>query len=289
MRTLYTSTSTVTSEAQEDVMSSTDAPPGRRFEDKVVLITGAASGIGRAGALRLAREGADIVALDLSGAGLEGLAAEVQALGRRCETVVGDVADLAVVQAGLDRARSTFARLDGLVNNAGVGGPMRRFETLETAEFDRMIGVNLRPVWYAMTAAHPLLAARGGGAILNVASMAGIRPNRTHALYGMTKAAVISLTHHAAMDYAADNIRVNALCPGPVETPIFEQMRAQMAPAAYEAAQRRVTQRTLMNRFGTVDEQAAAIAYLLSDEASFVTGVAMPVDGGWSISDGRVP
>jgi len=164
---------------------------------------------------------------------------------------------------------------------------MRRFETLEAEEFDRMVAINLRPVWYAMTAAHPLLTARGGGAILNVASMAGLRPNRTHALYGMTKAAVISLTQHAAMDYARDNIRVNALCPGPVETPIFEQMREALGADAYAAARGRVTQRTLMNRFGSVDEQAAAIAYLLGAEASFVTGVAMPVDGGWSISDGR--
>jgi len=268
-------------------MTAIETPTGGRFTDKVVLITGAASGIGRAGALRLAREGADIIAVDLSAEGLESLAADLKAGGRRCETVVGDVSDLAVIQAGLDRAQAEFGGLDGLLNNAGVGGPMRRFETLEAGEFDRMVGVNLRPVWYAMKAAHPLLVARGGGAIVNVASMAGIRPNRTHALYGMTKAAVISLTHHAAMDYAGDNIRVNALCPGPVETPIFEQMRQALGSDAYEAARGRVTQRTLMNRFGSVEEQASAIAYLLSNEASFVTGVAMPVDGGWSISDGR--
>jgi NAD(P)-dependent dehydrogenase (short-subunit alcohol dehydrogenase family) len=268
-------------------MTDIEARGAGRFMGKVVFITGAAGGIGRAGALRLAGEGADIVALDLSAEGLAVLQADIAALGHRCETLAGDVSDLAVVQAGLDRAEAVFGGLDGLLNNAGVGGPMRRFETLETAEFDRMVGINLRPVWYATKAAHPLLLARGGGAILNVASMAGIRPNRTHALYGMTKAAVISLTHHAAMDYAADNIRVNALCPGPVETPIFEQMREALEPAAYEAARRRITQRTLMNRFGSVEEQASAIAYLLSDEASFVTGLAMPVDGGWSISDGR--
>ncbi|MBL8772412.1 MAG: SDR family oxidoreductase [Phenylobacterium sp.] len=260
---------------------------GGRFAGKAVLITGAASGIGRGAALRLAAEGADLVAIDLDAAGLEDLAKAVAALGRRCETRAGDVSDLAVVQAALDTAKAAYGGLDGLLNNAGIGGPMRRFETLETDEFDRMVAVNLRPVWYATAKAHPLMAARGGGAILNVASMAGLRPNRNHALYGMTKAAIISLTQHAAMDYAGDNIRVNALCPGPVETPIFEQMRAELGQAGYEAATRRITQRTLMNRFGTVDEQAAAVAWLLSDEAAFVTGVAMPVDGGWSISDGR--
>jgi NAD(P)-dependent dehydrogenase (short-subunit alcohol dehydrogenase family) len=128
---------------------------------------------------------------------------------------------------------------------------------------------------------------RGGGAILNVASIAGIRPNRCHALYGMTKAAVISLTHHAAMDYAASNIRVNCLCPGPVETPIFRQMEQNIGPDEYQAARRRLLQRTLLNRFGAAEEQASAIAYLLSDDASFVTGIAMPVDGGWSVSDGH--
>lgn len=259
-----------------------------RFSGKAVLITGAASGIGRAVALRLAAEGADLVALDLSAEGLATLADETAALGRRCETRVGDVADLDVVQGAIDCARDSFGGLDGLVNNAGIGGPMRRFETLQRAEFDQMVAVNLRPVWFAMAAAHPLLAARGGGAILNVSSMAGLRPNRTHALYGMTKAAVISLTEHAAMDYARDNIRVNSLCPGPVETPIFEQMRRELGAEGYAAARGRVTQRTLLNRFGSVEEQAAAAAFLLSDEAAFVTGVAMPVDGGWSISDGRV-
>lgn len=264
------------------------ADSARRFDGKVVLITGAASGIGAATAMRVAREGGDIVAIDLSAEGLTELAGAVGALGRRCESVIGDVSDLAVVQAGLDRANGAFGGLDGLVNNAGVAGPLRRFETLRGEEFDRMVSVNLRPVWYAMAAAHPLLKARGGGAILNVSSMAGLRPNRNHALYGMTKAAVISLTQHAAMDYAADNIRVNSLCPGPVETPIFEQMRRDLGEDAYQAARRRVTQRTLLNRFGSVEEQASAAAYLLSGEAAFITGVAMPVDGGWSVSDGRI-
>lgn len=258
-----------------------------RFRGKVIVITGAAGGIGRSCALRLADEGADVVGLDLSHEGLDALCGDIRARGGRCETIVGSVAELETIDQAVVRACTAFGGLDGIVNNAGIGGPMQRFETVDSADFDRMIAINLKPVWHGMKRAYAPMRERGGGAIVNVASMAGLRPNRNHALYGMTKAAVISLTYHAAMDYALDNIRVNCLCPGPVETPIFDQMREALGDSAYEAARRRVQQRTLMNRFGSADEQAAAVAYLMSDEASFVTGIAMPVDGGWSISDGR--
>lgn len=258
----------------------------QRFQDKAALITGAASGIGQAIAQRLAREGADIVAIDLSAEGLAALAKEIDGLGRRCAVITGDVADLTTIDRAFAAAGEEFEGPHLLVNNAGVGGPMQRFDTVPLDAFNRMVAINLRPVWYAMRLAFAPMRAKGGGAILNVASMAGLRPNRHHALYGMTKAAVISLTQHAAMDYAAKGIRVNCLCPGPVETPIFEQMRQALDATAFETAQQRIKQRTLMNRLGSVEEQASAAAYLLSAEASFVTGIAMPVDGGWNISDG---
>ncbi|MEQ1781957.1 MAG: SDR family oxidoreductase [Hyphomonadaceae bacterium] len=255
-----------------------------RFAGKVIMITGTASGIGLAAALRLAGEGARIVAVDRDPLGLEVLAGQI---GKQCAVVVGDVAEASTLVRAFDTAAQQFGGLHGLVNNAGVAGPTGPFQTIAPEAFDRMVAINLKPVWRAMQLAHRPMTTNGGGAIVNVSSMAGLRPNRNHALYGMTKAAVISLTEHAAMDYAADGIRVNCLCPGPVDTPIFGQLESTLGADVYQKTRKRLTQRTVMNRFGTSDEQASAIAYLLSDEASFITGIAMPVDGGWSISDGR--
>lgn len=256
---------------------------GKRHHDKTVLITGAGQGIGRAAAVRLADEGANLVVVDLSEDNLQSLASEVPT---RCEILAGSVADLDTIDKAFAIAQTKFGGLDGLVNNAGIGGPMKRFDQVERSEFEEIIDINLRPVWYGMQCAYKAMAGKGG-AIVNVASMAGIRPNRNQAPYGMTKAAVISLTQHASMDYAPANIRVNALCPGPVETPMFDQMKNFLDDEGYHRARKLVQSRTVMNRYGRPEEQAAAISYLLSDDASFVTGVAMPVDGGWSVSDGR--
>jgi len=258
-----------------------------RLADKVAVITGCASGIGKASALRLAREGAHVVGLDLDQVGLESLKADVERLGRRCEVICGSVADLDTVGKAVDMATRELGGLDYLVNNAGVGGPIKRFDKADADEFEKIVSINLKPVWYGIKIAYAPMKARGGGAIVNVASMAGLRPSKHLSLYGMTKAAVISLTQHSAMEYAAANIRVNCLCPGPVDTPIFEQMRDSMDASAYENARRVAERRTVMKRYGSADEQAAAVAYLLSDDASFVPCIAMPVDGGWLISDGQ--
>lgn len=259
----------------------------KQFRGKVAVITGSASGIGLATALKLSQSGADLVCLDLDEDGLTAVETEIVSAGGRCKTVCGSVADLSSIDEAIDQAVSQFGGLDLMINNAGIAGPMKKFNAVDVADFDNMVAVNLRSVWYGIKAAHAPMVARGGGSILNVSSMAGLRPNRHHSPYGMTKAGVISLTQHAAMDFAVDNIRVNCLCPGPVETPIFEKMRDKLGDKAYETTRHLVQRRTVMNRYGTTNEQAAAIAFLLSNEASFITGIAMPVDGGWSISDGR--
>ena len=259
----------------------------QRFENKVAVVTGAASGIGLAAAEALSEAGADIVCLDMDKDGLAVLQNQIEGAGRKCKTVTGSVSELGTIDEAIDIAVSQFGGLDLLVNNAGIAGPLRKFDTVDVADFDNMVAVNLRSVWYGIKAAHGPMVARGGGSIVNVASMAGLRPNRHQSLYGMTKAGVISLTEHAAMDLAVDNIRINCLCPGPVETPIFEKMRDVLGDKAYQTVRHRVQRRTVMNRYGTTDEQAKAIVFLLSEDASFITGISMPVDGGWSISDGH--
>ncbi len=257
-----------------------------RHKNKSILITGAGQGIGRAAAVRLGLEGANIVALDLSEEHLHTLKAELESAGTSCEILCGSVADLGNIDQAFALAQSRYGQLDGLVNNAGFGGYMKRFDAVNLDEFEGIIDVNLRPVWYGMKLAYAAMH-ENGGSIVNVASMAGIRPNRNHSPYGMTKAAVISLTQHAAIDYSPAKIRVNALCPGPVDTSIFERMGDYLDEAGVERALHITRSRTTMDRFGTPEEQAAAISWLLSDDASFVTGIALPVDGGWSVSDGR--
>ncbi|MEL7030248.1 MAG: SDR family NAD(P)-dependent oxidoreductase, partial [Pseudomonadota bacterium] len=256
-------------------------------DGKTVLITGAASGIGRASVIRAAQEGANVIGVDISESGLESLRSDVEGQGGTFAYVAGSVEDLGVIDASIRMAVDQFGGLDCLVNNAGISGDLNRFDQFEVADFERMVAINQRSVWYGIKAAYAPMQERGGGSIVNVASMAGIRSNRNHCLYGMTKAAVISLTHHAAMDYASAKIRVNCLCPGPVETPMFDPLKDIFDEPGYRVARQRIQDRTVMDRFGAPEEQAAAIAFLLSEEASFITGIAMPVDGGWSVSDGQ--
>lgn len=258
-----------------------------RFDNKIAVVTGAASGIGYATSIRLAQEGADIVALDLSSEGLEKLSSDIADIDRRCTTITGNVEELDSIDAAIESAVDTFGGLDYLVNNAGISGGLKAFNNFEPNEFDKMVRINLKSAWYGTKAAFDVLKKRGGGAIVNVSSMAGIRPNRFHSMYGITKAAMISMTQHAAMDYARSNIRVNCLCPGPVETPIFNQMEAHLSPESFQDTRQQLMQRTLMNRFSSPEEQASSVAYLLCDDAAFITGIALPVDGGWSVSDGH--
>jgi NAD(P)-dependent dehydrogenase (short-subunit alcohol dehydrogenase family) len=251
------------------------------LDGKVVLVTGGGNGIGRETALALAREGARVAVADYEA----GAAAETVALingnGGQAISLSGDVTVAAQVQAMLDGTVAAFGRLDCAYNNAGIAGHQVEASGQLTHEwseksFDRMIEVNLKGVWLCMKHEIPLMLARGGGAIVNTASVAGLIGLRTSSGYVAAKHAVIGLTKTAAVEYAEEGIRVNAVCPGYIVTRMTGPVRETRSEA--------VIARTPMRRFGEPREIAEMVVWLCSDRASYVTGAAYEVDGGLTAS-----
>ena len=238
----------------------------QRFAGRVALVTGGLSGIGRAVAARLAAEGATVIAADI--------AAESDALAARpIATARLDVADAEQAAALIARIAAAHGRLDVLGNSAGIARNLPFLET-PVAAFDRIIAVNLRGTFVIGQAAARLMARQGGGAIVNIGSVSGLRGNTGRTAYGASKGGVVTLSQVMAVELAPLHIRVNVVAPGPIET----DMGASMAAGgAREAWLRLIPQR----RFGRVEDVAAAVAYLASDDAGFVTGEVLTVDGGF--------
>lgn len=244
---------------------------------KVALITGGGSGIGRASALRLAREGARVVVADVNEAGGAETVAQVEAAGGGAIFTRCDVADSAQVKAMVSAAVDAFGGLDIAVNNAGVGGVMGPVNALEESAWDSVIDINLKGVWLCMKYEIPAMLKRGGGAIVNISSLAGLVGFRYNAAYAASKHGVIGLTKSVALEYARNGIRVNAICPGFTETPMVTDMIDEV-PSMKEGTLRS----SPMRRLGTVEEIAEAVYYLASDASSFVNGHALALDGGAS-------
>lgn len=244
----------------------------KRLAGKVAIITGAGSGIGRATAELFAGEGACVVCADVSGHEEE-IAKEI---GAAALAVHADVSREPDVAALVDATERHFGKLDVLFNNAGFGGPRAPLheQTLDT--WDSVLDVNLKGVFIGMKFGIPAMLRAGGGSIVNTASAAALTGWKGHAIYGAAKAGVVQLTKAAALDYAKRNIRVNAICPGMTWTGLVPGYEEHPVPPADAPVPPQP-----MARWGLPTELAAAALFLASDEASFITGVALPVDGGY--------
>ena len=247
------------------------------FKNKVVLITGAGSGIGLTTALAFAKEGAKVVVSDLNEA--SGLAAvsQINQDGGEAIFVKCDVANYDDVKNLMETAVLTYERIDIAMNNAGIGGEYQRTAEADHMMFDKVMQINCNGVFYCMQEELKVMLEQGGGVIINTASIAGLRALPNSLAYVASKHAVVGMTKTAAKEYATKNIRVNALCPVFTVTPLFnpeamDQMKAGISD--------RLKQGIPMKRFSTTQEMADATLWLASDKASFVTGLALPIDGG---------
>ncbi|MFN4064109.1 glucose 1-dehydrogenase [Parazoarcus communis] len=249
------------------------------LEQRVVIVTGAGSGIGRAAAEVMAREGAIIIASDLKLDTVEETAHRIVTAGGRAIATRTDVSRLGELDALHALTIGEFGRLDGAFNNAGIPGPGSALADHDEAAFDALIAINLKAVWYGMKRQIELMLPRGGGAIVNTASVGGIVGKPGLSVYCATKHAVIGLTKTAALEYGSRGVRVNAVCPGVIRTPMVDQVIAGQ-PGAEEEWNKLQP----IGRMGTPEELAETVAWLMSPRASLVHGHALVADGGLTVA-----
>ena len=246
------------------------------LEGKIALVTGAGSGIGRESALAFAASGAQVMVSDVVVEGGEETVARIKAAGGEATFMRADVSQRADVEALIRQTVETYGRVDCAHNNAGIEGDMAPTADCTEANWDRTIAINLKGVWLCMKYEIPQMLEQGSGVIVNTSSVAGLVGFVTLPAYVATKHGVAGLTRTAALEYAQQGIRVNAVCPGVIHTPMIDRIVGGDAEAEAQ-----FTALEPVGRMGSPAEVARAVVWLCSDAASFVTGVAMPVDGGF--------
>jgi NAD(P)-dependent dehydrogenase (short-subunit alcohol dehydrogenase family) len=245
------------------------------MQGKVALVTGGGSGIGRAASIGFARAGARVVIGDIVAEGGNRTVELIKDTGGEALFLPTDVTAAQQVERLVKAAVDTFGGLDFAYNNAGIEGAQKGLVDCTEEEWQRVIAINLTGVWLSMKYEIPAMLRRGGGSIVNTSSVMGLVGGASIPAYIAAKHGVAGLTREAALEFAKSKIRVNAVCPGAIRTPMVERIIAQGASEKY------LTATQAMPRLGRPEEIAAAVVWLCSDAASFVTGVAMPVDGGW--------
>jgi NAD(P)-dependent dehydrogenase (short-subunit alcohol dehydrogenase family) len=247
----------------------------RLLSGHTALVTGAAAGIGRVTALAFAREGLKVVVSDIDEAGGEATAGQIRAAGGEARFIRCDVTRAAEVHALVQGTVAAYGRLDYAFNNAGIDIEQGKLADGSEAEFDAIMGVNVKGVWLCMKHQIPVMLAQGGGVIVNAASVAALGGAPKMSIYAASKHAVLGLTKSVAVEYAKKNIRINAVCPAVIDTDMYRRAhesdprKAQFAAAVHP-----------IGRIGKAEEVAAAVIYLCSDGAGFTTGIGLPVDGG---------
>jgi len=249
----------------------------QQFDKKIALVTGGSSGIGRATARVLAREGALVVVVDIDSTGAGETMEQVKQLGGDGVFIRADISQASEVKSTLDEVVRRYGSLDMACNNSGIEGDTVRTAEVEESDFDRIMAVNVKGTWLCMKHEIAQMVQQGGGVIVNMASVAGMVGSHSMPVYGASKHAVVGLTRSAALEYALHGVRINAVCPSVIDTPFIDRAFAGF-PKFVDAAKLG----NPMRRLGTANEVAKVVAWLFSDAASFVNGAALPVDGGFT-------